>query len=154
MTITEHPDGKVEKAGYWEVWNSAMRFGNVLRESGILKGDRVLVILPLGTDIYTVSIGIWALGGVVVHGTIMLRRAGREYRIGHFEVESAGDSHEAVLECAMIRSLDSVRGEIVKVFVVLKGGHEPSEKLIIDLYSILTIQVFSRCMKWAENKRQ
>ena len=81
MAITEHPDGKVERAGYWEVWNSAMRFGNVLRESGIQKGDRVLVILPRGTDIYTVSIGIWAIGGVVVPGTIMLRRADIEYRI-------------------------------------------------------------------------
>ena len=81
MAITEHPDGKVEKAGYWEVWDSAMRFGNVLRNSGIHKGDRVLVILPRGTDVYTVSIGIWALGGVVVPGTIMLRRADIEYRI-------------------------------------------------------------------------
>ena len=79
--ITEHPDGKVEKAAYWEVWDSAMRFGNVLRDSGIHKGERVLVILPRGTDVYGVSIGIWAIGGVVVPGTIMLRRADIEYRI-------------------------------------------------------------------------
>ena len=81
MAITEHPDGKVEKAGYWEVWNNAMRFGNVLRDSGIQKGERVLVILPRGTDVYGVSIGIWAIGGVVVPGTVMLRRADIEYRI-------------------------------------------------------------------------
>ena len=55
------------------------------------------------------------------------------YRIGPFEVESAVDSHEAVLECAMIPSPDPLRGEIVKVFVVLKEGHEPSEKLITDI---------------------
>ena len=79
--ITEHPDGKVEKAAYWEVWDSAMRFGNVLRDSGIHKGERVLVILPRGTGVYGVSIGIWAIGGVVVPGTIMLRRADIEYRI-------------------------------------------------------------------------
>ena len=79
--ITEHPDGKVEKAAYWEVWDSAMKFGNVLRDSGIHKGERVLVILPRGTDVYGVSIGIWAIGGVVVPGTIMLRRADIEYRI-------------------------------------------------------------------------
>ena len=88
MAITELPDGKVEKAGYREVWNSAMRFGNVLRDSGILKGDRVLVILPRGTDVYTVSIGIWAIGGVVVPGTIMLRRADIEYRILDSEVKA------------------------------------------------------------------
>ena len=81
MAITEHPDGRVEKAGYWEVWDNARRFGNILRNSGICKGDRVLVILPRGTDIYTASIGIWAIGGVVVPGTVMLRRADIEYRI-------------------------------------------------------------------------
>jgi acetyl-CoA synthetase len=81
MAITEHPDGTVEKAGYRDVWDSAMRFGNVLRDSGIQKGDRVLVLLPRGTDIYTVSIGIGAIGGVVVPCTIMLRRADIEYRV-------------------------------------------------------------------------
>ena len=81
MAITEHPDGNVEKAGYREVWDNAMRFGNVLRDSGIVKGDRVMVLLPRGTDVYIVSIGIWAVGGVVVPCTVMLRRADIEYRI-------------------------------------------------------------------------
>ncbi len=81
MAITEYPDGNVEKAGYREVWDNAMRFGNVLRNFGIVKGDRVLVLLPRGTDVYTASFGIWAIGGVVVPCTIMLRRADIEYRI-------------------------------------------------------------------------
>ena len=81
IAITEHPDGNVEKAGYREVWDNAMRFSNVLKGSGIVKGDRVLVLLPRGTDVYTASIGIWAIGGVVVPCTIMLRRADIEYRI-------------------------------------------------------------------------
>ncbi len=81
MAITEQPDGTVEKAGYWEVWDNAKRIGNVLRDSGIRKGDRVLVILPRGTDVYVASVGIWAIGGVVVPGTVMLRRADLEYRI-------------------------------------------------------------------------
>lgn len=55
------------------------------------------------------------------------------YRIGPFEVESAVDSHKAVLECAMIPSPDPIRGEIVKVLVVLKEGYEPSENLIKDI---------------------
>lgn len=81
MAITEHPNGNVEKAGYREVWDSAIRFGNVLKSSGIVKGDRVMVLLPRGTDVYTASIGIWAIGGVVVPCTVMLRRADIEYRI-------------------------------------------------------------------------
>jgi len=41
MAITEHQDGEVEKATYWEVWDNAMRLGNILRDSNIQKGDRV-----------------------------------------------------------------------------------------------------------------
>jgi len=55
------------------------------------------------------------------------------YRIGPFEVESAVDSHEAVLESAMIPSPDLIRGEIVKVFVVLKEGYAPSNELVGDI---------------------
>ena len=48
------------------------------------------------------------------------------YRIGPFEVESALLEHDAVAESAVVSSPDSVRGEIVKAFVVLKPGREPS----------------------------
>ena len=94
MIITEHPDGQVEKAAYWEVWDNAMRLGNILRDSGIKKGDRVLVILPRSIDIYAASIGIWAVGGVVIPGTIMLRRGDIEYRSRDAKVKAliTGDS--------------------------------------------------------------
>jgi len=34
---------------------------------------------------------------------------------------------------AYVLKLDPIRGEIVKVFVVLHEGHEPSEKLVKDI---------------------
>ncbi|MEA2053081.1 MAG: AMP-binding protein [Euryarchaeota archaeon] len=119
MAITEHQDGKVEKAGYWEVWNSAMRFGNVLRDSGIHKSDRVLVILPRGTDVYTVSIGIWALGGVVVPGTIMLRRADIEYRILDAGVKALITSDSTVAD-----EIDAIKDRISIETLFFSGQRE------------------------------
>ncbi len=55
------------------------------------------------------------------------------YRIGPFEVESALQSHKAVAESAVVASPDEMRGSIVKAFVVLADGFEPSEDLIHDL---------------------
>lgn len=55
------------------------------------------------------------------------------YRIGPFEVESALIEHPAVLESAVVAKPDSVRGEIVKAFVVLKPDFEPSDKLAKEL---------------------
>ncbi len=55
------------------------------------------------------------------------------YRIGPFEVESALLEHPAVAEAAVVASPDELRGEIVKAFVVLAEGHEPSAGLIKEL---------------------
>jgi acyl-coenzyme A synthetase/AMP-(fatty) acid ligase len=55
------------------------------------------------------------------------------YRIGPFEVESALLEHPAVLESGVVGSPDPVRGEVVKAFVVLRPGWEPSDALVADL---------------------
>jgi acetyl-CoA synthetase len=51
------------------------------------------------------------------------------YRIGPFEVESACIEHPAVREAAAVASPDERRGHIVKAFIVLADGHEPSDEL-------------------------
>jgi acetyl-CoA synthetase len=55
------------------------------------------------------------------------------YRIGPFEVESALIEHPAVLEAAVVGSPDDVRGLIVKAFVILKPGFQPSETLVREI---------------------
>ncbi|TAA69646.1 acyl-CoA synthetase MbcS [Planococcus salinarum] len=55
------------------------------------------------------------------------------YTIGPFEVEDALVKHPAVQECAVVGSPDEIRGTIVKAFVVLVPGTEPTEELVKDL---------------------
>jgi acetyl-CoA synthetase len=55
------------------------------------------------------------------------------YRIGPFEVESACLEHPAVAEAAAVASPDERRGNVVKAFVVLAAGHEPSDALAEDI---------------------
>lgn len=55
------------------------------------------------------------------------------YRIGPFEVESALIEHPAVAESAVVASPDDTRGEVVKAFVVLARGYEPSKTLAGEL---------------------
>jgi acetyl-CoA synthetase len=55
------------------------------------------------------------------------------YRIGPFEVESACLEHPAVAEAAAVASPDERRGSVVKAFVVLAAGHEPSDELVKDI---------------------
>jgi acetyl-CoA synthetase len=51
------------------------------------------------------------------------------YRIGPFEVESACLEHPAVAEAAAVATPDERRGNVVKAFIVLAAGHEPSDAL-------------------------
>jgi acetyl-CoA synthetase len=53
--------------------------------------------------------------------------------IGPFEVESVLMEHPAVAEAGVIGKPDAVIGEVVKAFVSLKRGYEPSEALRKEL---------------------
>jgi acetyl-CoA synthetase len=55
------------------------------------------------------------------------------YRIGPFEVESACLEHAAVREAAVVASPDDLRGNVVKAFIVLADGYEPSEGLADEI---------------------
>ncbi|QCQ23061.1 AMP-binding protein [Desulfoglaeba alkanexedens] len=62
-----------------------------------------------------------------------------DYRVGPFEVESALLEHAAVAEAAVVGSPDPKRWQLVKAFVILKPGYEPSPDLACD--------IFKHCMK-------
>jgi len=53
--------------------------------------------------------------------------------IGPFEVESVLMEHPAVVEAGVIGVPDPVAGEVVKAFVSLRAGFEPSDDLRLDL---------------------
>ncbi|MGA9288477.1 MAG: acetate--CoA ligase [Anaerobacillus sp.] len=54
-------------------------------------------------------------------------------RVGPFEVESKLVEHAAVAEAGVIGKPDPVRGEIIKAFIALRDGHEPSDELMEEI---------------------
>ncbi|MCL6574168.1 MAG: AMP-binding protein, partial [Bacillus sp. (in: Bacteria)] len=50
-------------------------------------------------------------------------------RVGPFEVESKLIEHPAVAEAGVIGKPDPIRGEIIKAFISLRDGYEPSDEL-------------------------
>jgi len=59
------------------------------------------------------------------------------YRIGPFEVEDALVKHPAVVEAAVVASPDKIRGNIVKAFVILAKGYEPSDEMVKELQTFV-----------------
>ena len=64
----------------------------------------------------------------------MIKTAG--HRIGPFEIESVLMEHPAVAEAAAIGKPHATAGEIVKAFVQLKDGFEPSAELERELLAL------------------
>ena len=61
----------------------------------------------------------------------LIKSAG--HQVGPFEVESALIEHPAVAEAGVIGVPDPVAGEVVKAFVTLAPGFEPSPELTLEL---------------------
>ena len=55
------------------------------------------------------------------------------HRLGSMEIESSLVSHPSVAEAAAIGKPDEIKGERVKVFVILKNGVEPTDALATEL---------------------
>ncbi|MGX0847505.1 acetate--CoA ligase [Staphylococcus auricularis] len=58
-------------------------------------------------------------------------------RVGPFEVESKLVEHAAVAEAGVIGKPDPIRGEIIKAFIALKSGYEPSDELKEDIRKLV-----------------
>lgn len=101
-----------------EYWRNPEATSNCIRGEWYITGDRAI----RDADGY-----FWFVG----RADDVIISAG--YRIGPFEVESALVEHPSVAEAAVVASPDQLRGEIVKAFVILAPGHQPSEQLMQDL---------------------
>ncbi len=78
---------------------------------------------------------IWFLG----RADDVIKTSGE--RLGPFEVESALIEHPAVAESAVVGKPDELRGEIVKAFIVLRPGNEPSERLREDITNFVRVRL-------------
>jgi len=58
-------------------------------------------------------------------------------RVGPFEVESKLVEHPAIAEAGVIGKPDPVRGEIIKAFVALREGYEPTDELKEEIRSFV-----------------
>lgn len=101
-----------------EYWKNPEKTASVYRGDWYITGDRAYK----DEDGY-----LWFVG----RADDVILAAG--YRIGPFEVESALLEHDAVAESAVVSSPDELRGEVVKAFIVLAPGYQPSDSLVKEL---------------------
>lgn len=101
-----------------QIWQNPEKYKSYFKGKWYYSGDRA----SMDKDGY-----IWFVGRV----DDVIKTAGD--RVGPFEVESVLIEHPAVAEAGVIGVPDELRGEVIKAFLVLKPGHEPSEELKEDI---------------------
>jgi acetyl-CoA synthetase len=99
-------------------WHDEERYNSRFRNGWYLSGDRA----RKDSDGY-----FWFIG----RADDVINTAG--HLVGPFEVESALIEHPAVAEAGVIGKPDPVAMEIVKAFVALKDGFEPTDQLRREL---------------------
>jgi 2-aminobenzoate-CoA ligase len=78
------------------------------------------------------------------------------YKIPGGEVEAALNNHPAVMESAVIDSPNKTRGNVVKAFVILKDGYQPSDSLAKELQDFVKEEIepykYPRIIEFAESE--
>ncbi len=121
-TLTELGEGQVGELALRPGWPSMMRaylheqarYDKCFVDGWYLSGDLAM----RDADGY-----FWFVG----RADDLIKTSG--HLIGPFEVESALIEHEAVAEAGVIGVPDETAGEVVKAYVTLNPGHEPSAEL-------------------------
>ena len=102
---------------FWDLKVQSNRFANVLRKFGVVKGDRVLVMLPRVPQWYVVLLGLIKIGAVPMPTTTLCTPSDIEYRVTQAEAtlaitdtENSAKLEEASGNCPSLKSLMTVDG--------------------------------------------
>ncbi len=76
---------RLDKYTFYEIKILSNRFANVMRERGLKKGDRVLVMLPWLPQWYIAMIGMIKLGVIPIPSTTLLTPRDIRYRVNESE---------------------------------------------------------------------
>ncbi len=97
-----------------QIWNNPEKYQSYFQNNWYISGDQAYK----DEDGY-----FWFVG----RADDVIKTSGE--RVGPFEVESTLVEHPGVVEAGVIGKPDELRGEIIKAFVVLKQGVEPTDAL-------------------------
>ena len=103
-------------------WNNEETYNNKFKNGWYLSGDRA----SIDEDGY-----YWFVG----RDDDVINTAG--HLVGPFEIESALLEHPAVAESAIVGKPDPVNMEVVKAFIALKPGNDPTKMLELEIMNFI-----------------
>lgn len=96
----ENHKGEKREVTYEDLSKTSNKFANILRRLGVEKKDRVMILLPRVPEVFTVQLGVFKTGALVVPGPSMLKEKDIKYRANDCKpkVLVAWDGNRDVIE--------------------------------------------------------
>src|SRR5699024_10872696 len=89
------------------------RIGNAFLESGLKKGDKVLVMIPRLIMAYEVYLAALKTGIIIIPSSEMLKAKDLQYRISHGEVSAVVSDYPFVEQYKVIKEYDQLKRFVV-----------------------------------------
>ncbi|MCD6383600.1 MAG: acyl-CoA synthetase [Thermoplasmata archaeon] len=126
----ENEEGRREKYTFWEYSLLSNKFGNVLRDLGIKKGDRFLMVLPNVPEFQQIFLGGVKIGAVPIPASVMFKAKELEYRVNDSESKLVVVHSKYAEE---VRKIKESCPSLKNVIIVGEGGTEKGEVHFNDL---------------------
>jgi acetyl-CoA synthetase len=97
------PDGREEDISYGWLRDTSNRLANVLRASGIARGDRIAILLPQAPEVAVCHIAIYKLGGVALPLAILFGVDALAYRLQNSGAAALITNAHGIAQIAEIR---------------------------------------------------
>src|SRR5258707_15678380 len=85
--LDSHADGRCDEIGYGALRDASNRLANALRALGVMRGDRVAILLPQGPDVAVGHISIYKLAGVPPPPGVLFGGDALLYPLRHFRAQ-------------------------------------------------------------------
>ncbi|TRM11630.1 AMP-binding protein [Lentibacillus cibarius] len=119
--IWRDENGASEEVTYGQLMKNVNKIGNVFKEKGLRKGDKVLVMIPRLIAAYETYLAAIKTGIVVIPSSEMLKTKDLQYRITHGEVRAVVSYYPYVDEFKSVREYDQLT--LFSVGGAVKGWH-------------------------------
>ena len=102
-----------EKVSYKDLDENSSRFANALKNLGIKKKDKILIILPKISEWYYCILGCGKVGAIAIPSTPMLKANDIEYRIQKSESKAIISTSMNVEEIEKIKNCQTLEHKII-----------------------------------------
>ncbi|WP_174729471.1 acyl-CoA synthetase MbcS [Mesobacillus harenae] len=109
----ENETGERRQITYKQLMEAVNKIGNVFLDSGLKKGDVVLVIVPRLIEAYQVYLAALKAGLVVIPSSELLRSKDLQYRITHGEVKAIISYFPYISQFSDIKEAEQIKRFVV-----------------------------------------